>query len=136
MPKMQKNEDDGTITLPLRKRDPIVLDEPSLADLAWLTEEAEKIDKDLPELPTVSDATDREQVKAFNDAAQDRTLAIYRSDVPYGKLLIEVVKRLTDGTESVDETQLYGWAASPAVVREMLEFWRAPLPGPASRLNQ
>lgn len=135
MPKMKINADDGTITLPVKGREAVTLDEPSLADLAWLTEEAEKLDKDLPELPGVTDNSDAEQLKAWADASHDRTMAIYQTAVPYGKLLIDVVKRLSDGKESVDETQLYGWAASPAVIREMLEFWRAPLPGPASRPN-
>lgn len=134
MPKMVKN-DDGTITLPVKGREAILLDEPSLDDLAWLTEEAEKLDKELPQLPAVSDQQDGEQLKAWADASHDRTMAIYRAGTPYGTLLIEVVKRLTDGKETVDGSQLYGWAASPAVIREMLEFWRAPLPGPASRLN-
>lgn len=139
MPKMQIN-DDGTITFPLRGREPVTLDEPSMADLAWLTEEAERVDDSLPELPTVTDRTDREQVDAYNKANAARTAAIYGGETPYGKVVIEAVSRMaltSDPAETVvvDAEQLYGWASSPLVLRTMLEHFRAPLAGPASLPN-
>lgn len=139
MPKMQVNED-GTITFPLRGREPVTLDEPSMEDLAWLTEEAERVDDALPVLPAVTDTNDRAQLDAYTKAARDRTTATYGGDTPYGKVVIEAIARMaltSDPTErvAVDPTQLYGWAASPLVIRTMLEHFRAPLPGPASLPN-
>lgn len=136
MPKMQVNED-GTITFPLRGRDPVTLDEPSMADLAWLTEEASRVDESLPALPTITDRNDPAQIEAWNEASVARTTATYSGDTPYGKIVIEAIARMavtSDPAEKVvvDESQLYGWAASPQVIRTMLEHFRAPLPGPAS----
>ena len=139
MAKMQVN-DDGTITIPLRGRDPVTLDEPSMADLAWLTAEADRVDKELPTLPSVIDRENVEQVTAYADATQARTVAIYSGETPYGKILIEAIKRMAISTNGaavdVDEAQLYGWGASPQVIRTMLEHFRAPLPGPASLPTQ
>lgn len=133
MPKLQVNAD-GTVTIPLRgDHDPVTLDEPSMEDLAWLTDEAQRIDDSLPALPTVTDTTDEEQVAVWAKASQERTQAIYSAAMPYGTLLIEAIGRI--GPVVVDASQLYGWAASPQVIRALLEQWRAPLPGPASPPN-
>ena len=118
MAKLQVN-DDGTITFPLRGRDPLTLDEPSMADLAWLTGEVQRVDASLPELPRLTQlpkdptpeqiTAQQEAVEQFNDANRQRTIAVYDPEEgppPYGGIVIELIKRATDGAESVDASQL------------------------------
>jgi hypothetical protein len=132
MAKLQVDRDNGTVTFPLRGRDPVTLDEPGMLDLAWLSEETSKIDDTMPDLPTVTDRNDPVQIAAWQEATDKRRRMIYGDDQPYGKLVVETIKRFSDGAETVEPNQLYGWAASPTVIRTILELWRTPLAGPES----
>lgn len=142
MPKMQVN-DDGTITFPLKGNAVVTLDEPSMRELAWMHAETEKIDGTLTVMPPISAASTPEEVIAFQEASATRTAEIYGehdNGQPYGALVLQIVNKLGmngDGTPvAVTEDDLYGWAASPSVMRTMLEHFRSPLPGKASLPNQ
>ena len=134
MSKLLVDKDAGLITIPLKGRDPVVIDEPGMIDLAWLTDEVQKLDNALPKVePVVVAGATAEQLEQFQEQNNARTVAIYGQEngLPYATLLIEFVKRVTDGAESIAPEQLPSWAPSPAVVRTILETFRAPLPGEA-----
>lgn len=137
MPKLQVN-DDGTITFPLKGREPVTLEEPSMADLGWLTAAVQALDTSMPVIPPIRENSSPDEVEAFTVGSRARTVAIYdvsaENPLPYGHLVIETIKRFSDGVQDVDSSQLYGWAASPATVRAILEHFRAPLPGQAFQL--
>lgn len=145
MPKMTLQED-GTVLFPIKGGKVLTLDEPSLAELAWMHDETAKIDAELTQLPgLVPQTATAEQVAAFDTASQTRTQEIYGTgrEQPYGKLIVQVLAKLAmadDGSpiglETLTIDKLYGWAASPRVMRELLEHYRTPLPGKASRQSQ
>jgi len=133
MAKLQLNAD-GTVTFPLKGREPLTLDEPSLDEMGTLTERGQKADDGLVELPTVADDSTPEVLAEFNKALIERTLIMFGPEHPYGNIVLEMVNMLamSDGGPPIASGELYGWAASPRTVRLMLEHWRSPLPGPES----
>lgn len=150
MPKMQVL-DDGSVEFPIKGGKLLTLDEPNLAELAWMHDETERIDKsmtDLPQLPAQIDvktatpeqlAKFRDDLAAFNDANTARTLEVFGGEnhQPYAVLTLQVLQKLAmhgDGrpVEDLNADSLYGWAASPRVMRTLLEHFRSPLPGKVS----
>jgi hypothetical protein len=129
VPKLQVN-DDGSITIPLRNQKPaITLLEPSMAELAWLTERIEEVDSALPQVPTTrAETASAEEMEIWQKATLERTRAIYSGALPYGSLLIEMIEKF-GGTDTYTTDDFYSWAASPAVIRTIVETFRAPLPG-------
>lgn len=132
MAKLQLN-DDGTITFPLKGREPVTLDEPSMDEMADFTDQAQKVDDGLIDVPTVAEDSTPEVVAAFNTALIERTRLMFGHDHPYGDVVLAMVNALGMNLDvPIVSAQLYGWAMSPRTVRMMLEHYRSPLPGPVS----
>lgn len=153
MPKMQVL-DDGTVEFPIKGGNLLTLDEPSLGELAWMHDETERIDKEMTDLPSLPAQIDvktatpeqlqqfRDDLQKFNEANNTRTLQIFGSadHQPYAGLVLQVLQKLAsngDGSPitELSPDQLYGWSASPRVMRTLLEHFRSPLPGTASPPN-
>lgn len=130
--KLQVNED-GTIVFPLRNREAIQLDEPSMIDLAWVQTESRRIDDDLPPVPAPLREDDppegHEAAELRRKAEAERINEIYSERLPYGNMILELVHRIT-GDSTIEAQHLYGWAASPLTVRVLAGHFRSPLPGP------
>ena len=124
--------DDGTITLPLRKRDPITLPEPSIAELAAMTGFIVEADASLPAVPSLpataaGETPDMAALTAANEQLRLRTVATYSTDSPYGLAICKIVKLTLD--EDITLADLPGWAASPTTCRSILAHWQTPLVG-------
>lgn len=133
MAKMQLN-DDGTITFPLKGRPPITLDEPSMDQMAALTDQSQKVDGGMIDLPIISDDSTPEVLADFNEKLIERTAVMFGDTHPYGDVTLQMANDLKlDDDAPVESGHLYAWAMSPRTVRLMLEHWRSPLPGPASQ---
>lgn len=134
MAKLQIN-DDGTVTVPLKGRDPVTLDEPSLGEMATWTDAVRGLEEGLTTLPVLQQQTaTREEVETWNAAVRDRTRALFGGEQPYAALFLEIVNALAmspDGSpvEPITPDHLYGWAASPSATSQTLEHFRTPLPG-------
>ena len=118
--------DDGTITLPLRGREPITLPEPSIAQLAEMTGYVMEADSSLPEIPPI-DTDDNAAMLAATSALRDRTMQTYSAESPYGSAVVKLVKLLTDEAITLDD--LPGWAAAPMTCRQIIGHWQTPLAG-------
>lgn len=139
--KLQLN-DDGTVTVPLKGRNPVVLDEPGALQLADFYRRVNEADEANP-IPSAgvrpSNDASRAELEAYAarlqevlDAQKTRTVAVYAGKdgglPPYLAVFLHMVNELHDG-DPVEPEQLYGWAANPVACRELVNHFTAPLGG-------
>jgi hypothetical protein len=121
--------DDGPISVPLRGREPLTLDEPTMRQLAQMHELAAQADEALPALPVLApDSTDPGDLDALNKAVRARQEMAYSEASPHGQAFQQIVQMLSGEEVTMDE--LYGWVCSPRALREVLNHFTAPLGGP------
>lgn len=127
--------DDGTVTFPLKGREAVMLDEPNMDEMAEFTEQAQKIDDGLAEMPSITEDSTAEVLAEFNEKLIERTRLLFGTTHPYGDVCLTIVNALGTNLDGVPVVSgdLYAWAMSPRTVRMMLEHFRAPLPGVASQ---
>lgn len=144
--KLQLN-DDGTITVPLRKRNPVVLDEPGALQLAGFYKLLAEVDAAHP-IPTVGmrppDDASRAELEQYAkdlqgviEAQKQRTIEVYSvgengEPPPYLAVFHKMVSDLAPEGVAVALDDLYGWAANPAACRELVNHFTAPLGGQAT----
>lgn len=140
MPRLKIN-DDGTIDFPLRRNEQtpegeqrvVVLEEPSMAQMAHITELAKQADDAVTQLTPIdlrsTDLT-AEALTTYTDQVNARTVEMFGDQAPYGNAMMEVVAMLSGETVGPDD--LFAWAMSPRTLRTITEHFRAPLPGPVS----
>jgi hypothetical protein len=118
---------DGTVTIPLRgEKDPIVLPEPSIAQLAEMTSWVIETDEGMPPIGAI-DQSDPVAMAALQGALRERTKVMYAADAPYGTVVCRIVKLLTGTDITLDD--LPAWAAAPSVTNKILGHWQSPLVG-------
>jgi hypothetical protein len=118
--------DDGSITLPLRGKEPLTLPEPSIAQLAEMVTAVYGADEAIPDVPTIN-TEDAAAVIAAQEVMRDRTLKMYASDSPYGEAVVKIVKIAVDADITLDD--LPSWCAAPQTCRQILQHWQSPLAG-------
>jgi hypothetical protein len=117
---------DGTVTIPLRDKDPVVLPEPSIAQLAEMTSWVIDVDEAMPPIGSI-DRNDQEALTALQGVLRERTKIIYAKDAPYGMVMVQIIKLLAGQDVTLDD--LPSWASSPSVVNKVLTHWQTPLAG-------
>lgn len=123
--------DDGTITIPLRGRDAVVLSEPSMTELAKLHQIVQAADALLVQPMVVNpDTATPEQVDAARQRLVDRTMQTYSENPPYGNAVLEICKMLGPNNDApITADQLPGWCANPNTCRRILTHFQTPLAG-------
>lgn len=147
---------DGSIEIPLRgvwdpqtkaltSRDPVVLPEPTMVQLARIQDlvvAADEAANEAHALPPISaeitakvvaqvPLTEDEQdlLDKRQTALRDRTRFAYSADGPWGAAVIEVIELLTG--EKLDRSDLPGWASHWSVLSEMYGHFMDPFAGRA-----
>lgn len=118
--------DDGTITIPLRGKDALVLPEPSIAQLAEAVGYIYAADEAIPDVPLI-DTEDAAAVQGAQEVMRDRTMKTYSSESPYGTAIVQIAKLVGQIDITLDD--LPGWAAAPQTCRQILQHWQTPLAG-------
>lgn len=147
MSKMQYNNDDGSVVIPLRKgpdgeaRFVVIDEEPSLGQMAKMQVLADDADSSLP-MPEALPSRERlaelvstpedlvEYVNKIADVQQvlrERQMKQWSETGPYALAFIETVKMLTGQELTVDD--VYSWVAHPQALKGLLSWFQAPLPG-------
>jgi hypothetical protein len=122
--------DDRTVTIPVKGRDPIVLPEPCLGEMeqiyTWIIEaDAETSTR----AEAALEARPDDQVPLSLDV--EKQVVRFSMASPYAARLVDVIKLLAD--EDVEVGQLYGWAGSHTTLSSMFNHWQAPLGGQVSQ---
>jgi hypothetical protein len=126
MSELQTN-DDGTVTLPLRGKEPITIPEPSAMQLVRAMQLVDAVDQSLPPNPTITQDSTPAELQAATAKLRDRHMATYSDAAPYGNALIQLVKVIADVDITLDD--LPGWALAPQTCRSILAHFQNPSPG-------
>lgn len=120
--------DDGTVTLPLRGKEPITIPEPSAMQLVQAMKIVDEVDQTMTPTPTrISDESTAEELEAAQEQLRKRHMETYSEEAPYGNALIRIVKVFADVDITLDD--LPGWGLSPQTCRKMLAHFQSPSPG-------
>lgn len=118
--------DDGTITIPLRNKEPLTLPEPSIAQIAEVVGYIYAADEAIPDVPQI-DTEDAAAVQGVQEIMRARTMTTYSAVAPYGAAIVQIAKLVAEADITLDD--LPSWAASPVTCRQILQHWQTPLGG-------
>lgn len=125
--------DDRTITVPVKGREPIVLPEPSLGEMADMFESMIAADVETRRRTTEQNAARNASLPedAQVSVGVETRAVRYSRTSPYATALAALIKVLAG--DDVDPASMYGWAGSPQAMSSMFAHWQAPLDGRASQ---
>lgn len=128
--------DDRTITVGLIAVEEetgreVLLREPSLLELAVIRKKARDADDLCPTVPVLDRATATpDEIEGFTKAVYAREDHIYSTEAPYGNVVLYIINTLrTDDGTAVSLNELPPWGANPLTARQIIDHYKAPLPG-------
>jgi hypothetical protein len=126
MSKLLVNED-GSVTIPLPGKPPVIIDTPTLGDVAWLEAEFEHLETTIPSVPSIDPATaSPEELEAVTKANRERNAFCFNAEngYPYAQPIAELITRVTGEPCTVEE--LPAWARAPLTLGRLVVTFRTP----------
>lgn len=132
-------KDDGTVIVPLKGHDPLILDEPSVDELTdierWIEEADDSLTPLIATSRTIRDMEPGESKDAAQKAIDERTAQIY-GEKKHAQTFVAICNLLRidkgEGIEDVTTGQLYGWALNPTACATLLDHFNRPFGGQSS----
>lgn len=132
MGRLQTNED-GTITIALRGGVSVLLEEPTMDELADIHDLINAADEQLGVLTPLSlDASDEDKAQRRKELVE-RTAKAFGRESPHGDAMVKIVNMVRSDTAAhaapYTRADLPGWLCHPTSSLQLLLHFRTPLPG-------
>lgn len=121
---------DGTITIPTRKRGDVVLEEPTMWELAEMHRLIDEADEQLGTYQPLPEDATAAQVAERTELLSKRTDQAFSHASPHGLAWVQILNVIEEPDEPYTERDIPGWLCHPVASNRILVHFRAPLPGP------
>lgn len=128
MGNMQINED-GSVTIPIKGREPLRLEEPSMWELAEMHKFVAEADAELGLLDPLPDDAPEEDKAIRRKENLARTNQAFSHESPHGAAMVKIINMLCSPEPPLTERELPGWLCHPSASNTLIVHFRTPLPG-------